>query len=288
MKPTVLVTGASSGIGRATAKLLAGCGYRVFGTSRNPHHAEGIPGVTILPVDVRSDESVKELVETVRSQAGAIDVLVNNAGYALGGALEETPLEAAKAQFETNYFGVVRMVNAVLPLMRGSRHGHIVNVSSLVGRAAIPFLGHYSASKHALEAYSEALSHELKPFDIHVSLVEPGFTRTGLEAHGEYSAQPIPDYEPWRRQMLASVKDSVEAAQQPLEVARTIVRAIESRKPKLRYVVGRDARLVLALRSSLPYSWFAQGMRRRFRLDAGAERDLLKTSHVKNGVRNLT
>jgi NAD(P)-dependent dehydrogenase (short-subunit alcohol dehydrogenase family) len=288
MKPTVLITGVSSGIGQATAKLLAGYDYRIFGANRNPNRAESIPGVTILPVDVRSDESVKELVETLRSQAGEIDVLVNNAGYALGGALEETPLESAKAQFETNYFGVVRMVNAVLPLMRSRRRGHIVNVSSLVGRAPIPFLGHYSASKHALEAYSEALSHELKPFHIHVSLVEPGITRTGLAAHGEFLTQPNSDYEPWQRQMFASVKESVDAAPQPLEVARTIVRAIESRKPKLRYIVGRDARLVLALRSSLPYPWFAQGMRRSFRLDAGAKRDSFNASHVKNGARNLT
>src|SRR5215813_2912337 len=176
----VLITGASSGVGQATARLLSENGYRVFGTSRNPAGARAIPTVEMLALDVRSDASVSACVTAVVKQAGRVDVLVNNAAYELAGALEEISLEEAKAQFETNFFGVVRMVKAVLPSMRQQRQGQIINVSSFSGLSAIPFLGIYSASKFALEGYTEALRMELKPFDIHVSLTEAAFLKTPM------------------------------------------------------------------------------------------------------------
>src|SRR5262245_20058079 len=140
----VLITGASSGVGQATARLLSQHGDRVFGTSRSPAGADRISGVEMLSLDVRADDSARACVEAVVQQAGRLDVLVNNAGYELAGALEELSSEEARAQFETNFFGVVRMVNAVLPLMRRQKRGHIINVSSLTGRTAAPFLGIYS------------------------------------------------------------------------------------------------------------------------------------------------
>src|SRR5215471_14824163 len=142
----VLITGASSGVGQSTARLLSQKGYRVFGTSRNPASAEAIQAVEMLALDVRSDASVSACMTAVVNQAGRVDVLVNNAAYELAGALEEISLEEAKAQFETNFFGVVRMVTAVLPSMRQQRRGQIINVSSLSGVTSIPFMGVYSAS----------------------------------------------------------------------------------------------------------------------------------------------
>src|SRR5262245_29150488 len=169
----ILITGASSGVGQATALLLAKSGYRVFGTSRTATGSH--PEFEMMPLDVRNDASVKACVDAVLTRAGRLDVLINNAGHEMAGAVEELSLDESKAEFETNFFGVVRLVKAVLPIMRRQKQGRIINVSSLSGRTSIPFLGIYSASKFALEGYTEALRHEVKPFNIHVSLAEPSF-----------------------------------------------------------------------------------------------------------------
>src|SRR5262245_34601449 len=179
-KKIVLITGASSGVGQSTARLLSQNGYKVFGTSRNPDNSEAIPTVDMLALDVQAGDSVETCVTAVKSEAGRIDVLVNNAAYELAGALEETSIDEAKAQFEINFFGVVRMVKAVLPSMRQQKGGQIINVSSLSGLSSIPFMGIYSASKFALEGYTEALRMEVDPFNIHVSLVEAGFLKTPM------------------------------------------------------------------------------------------------------------
>src|SRR5262245_12861709 len=170
----VLITGASSGVGQSTARLLSQHGFKVFGTSRNPAAADRIAGVEMLSLDVRADDSAGTCVEAIVQQAGSLDVLINNAGYVLAGALEELSSEEARAQFDTNFFGVVRTVNAVLSLMRKQKRGHIINVSSLTGLTAAPFLGIYSASKFALEGYTEAVRQEVKHFNIHVSVTEAG------------------------------------------------------------------------------------------------------------------
>ncbi len=146
---TILITGASSGVGQATARLLVQHGDRIFGTSRNPTSREKISLVEMIALDVRSNESVTAGINTVLGQAGCVDVLINTAGYELAGALEEATLDEVKAQFETNFFGVIRMVDAILPMMRQQRRGQIINVSSLTGFVAVPFLGIYSASKLA-------------------------------------------------------------------------------------------------------------------------------------------
>jgi NAD(P)-dependent dehydrogenase (short-subunit alcohol dehydrogenase family) len=268
----VLITGASSGNGQATARLLAQQGYRVFGTSRTPASREPLPRVELIALDVRSDESVAAGVRTVVEQAGRIDVLINNAGYELGGALEETTLDEAKGQFETNFFGVVRMVRAVLPMMRQQRRGQIIHIGSLAGLVGVPFLGMYSASKFALEGYTEALRHEVKPFNIRVSLVEPGFLRTPMMNTRQFAAHRVGEYDPWRQRALDAIYEFEEKGPGPEWVARAVLKVIESKAPRLRYVIGQQAVVNSRLQRFLPEGMFEQGVRRLFRLDAQTSR----------------
>jgi NAD(P)-dependent dehydrogenase (short-subunit alcohol dehydrogenase family) len=262
----VLITGASSGVGQSTARLLSQRGFTVFGTSRNPSSAS-IPGVEMLSLDVRADDSVRACVEAVVNRSGRLDVVINNAGYELAGALEELSSEEARAQFETNFFGVVRMVNAVLPLMRHQKRGHIINVSSLTGLTAIPFMGIYSASKFALEGYTEALRQEVKPFNIQVSLTEAGFLRTPMMNHRQIGARRMTEYDPWRQRALNAIRASEDKAPGPEVVADTLLGIISSNSPRLRYLIGQQAKSVARLRRFLPAGMFEQGVRRSFSLD---------------------
>jgi NAD(P)-dependent dehydrogenase (short-subunit alcohol dehydrogenase family) len=263
----VLITGASSGVGQSTARLLSQRGYEVFGTSRNPVNAEVIPGVEMLPLDVRTDDSVRACVGAVWDRAGRLDVLINNAGHELAAALEELSTEEARAQFETNFFGVVRMVNAVLPLMRRQKRGHIINAGSLSGLSSIPFLGIYSASKFALEGYTEALRHEVKPFNIHVSLTEAGFLKTPMMNNRQVGANRIGAYEPWRQRALNAIRGYEEKGPGPELVAETLLEIISSNAPRLRYAIGQQAKSVSRLRRFLPAGMYEQGVRRTFALD---------------------
>jgi NAD(P)-dependent dehydrogenase (short-subunit alcohol dehydrogenase family) len=263
----VLITGASSGVGQATARLLAQKGYTVFGTSRTPGGAEPLPNLTMLALDVRSDASVAACVSAVSSQAGQLDVLVNNAGYELGGALEEHSMDEAKAQFETNFFGVVRVTKAVLPFMRRQKHGQIINISSLSGLSPIPFMGMYSASKFAVEGYTEALRLELKPLNIHVSQIEPGFLKSPMMDKRQVVAERIGDYELWRQRAFKAIRDSEEKGLRPDLVAETVWKIVASPAPRLRYLIGRQANVVSRLRRFLPERAFEMGARSTFRLD---------------------
>jgi short-subunit dehydrogenase len=164
-------------------------------------------------------------------QAKRLDVLVNNAGYVLSSAIEETSLEEAKSQFETNFFGIVRMVNVALPIMRQQRSGQIINISSLAGVIASPFEGFYSASKFAIEGYSEALRHEVRKFNIYVSVVEPGFFRTNIGEAMRFPANPIADYADMHGRVLAVLKERTQSGPGPEFVANTILRIIESKSP---------------------------------------------------------
>ena len=260
----VLITGASSGVGQSTARLLSQRGYKVFGTSRHSTTAESTPAVEMLPLDVRADDSVRACVEAVVNRSGRLDVLINNAGYELAGALEELSSEEARAQFETNFFGVVRMVAAVLPLMRRQKRGHIINVGSLSGLSAIPFLGVYSASKFALEGYTEALRHEVKPFNIHVSLTEAGFLKTPMMNHRQLAAHRLAEYDPWRQRALNAIRAQEEKGPGPEVVAETLLEIVSSRTPQLRYLIGRQAKTVTRLRRFLPAGMYEYGVRRTF------------------------
>jgi NAD(P)-dependent dehydrogenase (short-subunit alcohol dehydrogenase family) len=261
-----LVTGASSGVGRATALALAGRGWRVFGTSRSPS-SSAESGFELLPLDVRDDASVAACVAGVISRAGRLDLLVNNAGFEQAGALEELSLEEARGQFETNFFGVVRMVKEVLPIMRGQRSGRVINVSSLAGLAPIPFMGMYSASKFAVDGYTEALRLEVAPLGILVSQVEPGFLHTPMMGNRKAPARAIADYELARERAFAATRASEEKGPGPEAVAETIVRIATSRRPRLRYLVGGQARFVAALKRFAPEAAFERGVRSTFRLD---------------------
>jgi NAD(P)-dependent dehydrogenase (short-subunit alcohol dehydrogenase family) len=263
----VLITGSSSGVGQSTARLLAQRGYKVFGTSRNPVSAEVNPGVEMLTLDVRDENSVRACVEAPLSRCGGLDVLINNAGHELAGALEELSSDEALDQFETNFFGVVRMVNAVLPTMRRHRRGHIINVSSLSGLSSIPFLGIYSASKFALEGYTEALRHEVKPFNIHVSMTEAGFLNTPMMKHRQVGASRMTEYDPWRHRALTAIRGYEEKGPGPDVVAKTLLEIVSSNTPRLRYLVGQQAKSVARLRRFLPAGLYEQGVRRTFSLD---------------------
>jgi len=266
-KKIVLITGVSSGIGQATARLLAQRSFTVFGTSRNPTSVETISGVELLPLDVCSDEAVEACLKTLFKKTGRLDILINNAGYVLRGAIEEPTLEESKAQFETNLFGVIRMVKGVLPIMRRQGNGQIINISSMAGLVASPFVGYYSSSKFALEGYTEALRHEAKPFNVQVSLVELGFIKTNVWDNSKVAVNRISDYDPWRQRALEVRHQFEEKALEPAVVAEVILRIIESKSPRLRYTVGSDVARLSRLRRFLPEAMFEKGMRRTLHLD---------------------
>src|SRR5207245_11743875 len=215
-------------------------------------------------LDVRSDESVRACVEQVIAKAGRLDVLVNNAGYAIMGAAEETSVEEAKAQFETNFFGIVRMVNAVLPGMRATGAGKIINISSLAGNTAIPFSAFYSATKFAVEGYSESLWYEVRPFAISVSLVEPGFVNTPIGEAAPAAARPLPAYDATRKRMLAKFGHALKSGIPPEQVARRVLQIVEHPSPALRYRVGAQATWLRRLRTVVPWKVYAAGVRKTF------------------------
>lgn len=259
-----LVTGASSGLGRETAKFLVRQGYRVFGTSRKKPGEDS--GSEMLELDVRSNESVEACVQRILDDTGRIDLLVNNAGLTHQGLIEETGLETAKAVLDTNFFGIVRMTNAVLPTMREQRYGRIINISSLAGLVGVPSQGFYSASKHALEGYSEALRFEVETFGIKISLIEPGFFRTNLSENMFRKSRAIQHYDGLRETLEKSIEQSFLKGDNPTKVARLVARVAQESSPRLRYRVGTDAVWVPRLKSLLPDKAFALGMQRRFSL----------------------
>jgi NAD(P)-dependent dehydrogenase (short-subunit alcohol dehydrogenase family) len=267
-RQVALISGASSGIGAAIAIALVEHGYRVFGTARNPDKSAPVPGVEMLPLEVRSLTSVQDCVRTVLDRAGHIDVLINNAGVAFLGATEECSDAEIAAQFDVNVFGIVRLTRAVLPSMRERRRGHIISMSSLAARTAVPFQGVYSATKAAIEGYSEALLHEVMPFGIHVSVIEPGFIHTGLGEHSERAANPIAAYDPWRQAAAESIQHMIDTAPPPSAVAKSVLDALQSRRPRFRYP-SAGVGLVLWARQWVPEPLFYRVFRSRFNLSAG-------------------
>jgi NAD(P)-dependent dehydrogenase (short-subunit alcohol dehydrogenase family) len=245
-----LVTGASSGIGLATAQALAKAGYQVFGTSRKP--VASTQGVTMLVCDVTDDASVQALVDEVMRQTGRIDLVVNNAGIGLLGGAEESSIAQAQRLFDVNVFGVARVVNAVLPVMRKQKNGRIVNMSSILGLIPAPFNAYYASTKHAIEGYSESLDHEVRAVGIRVVLVEPGVTRTSFEENLTRADQPLPVYASERARSESLMRKWVEAGDAPQVVADTVVKAATALKPKLRYSAGKQSGQVRALRRFMP------------------------------------
>jgi NAD(P)-dependent dehydrogenase (short-subunit alcohol dehydrogenase family) len=263
-----LVTGASSGIGRAVAERLAAAGYRVFGTSRK---AAGGPagGIEMLQLDLNGEESIAAGAAQVLRDGGRIDVLINNAGYLLEGAVEEVTLDEARGQFETNFFGPARLTRALLPAMRAQESGHIINITSLAGVVPLPFWGYYNASKFALEGLTETLRFELKPFGIHVSAIEAGLIKTRFYTDDQ-TASPIADYAAAHGRFRKKMAEFEAKAPGPDVVADAVMRAVRARKPALRYRVTREATIFTQLRRWFPEGLYEIGLRSSFRLDDAA------------------
>ena len=259
-----LVTGASSGIGEAIARRLASDGLRVFGASRKGTDSPGA-GVESLVLDVTDDDSVRAAIDVVVGKAGRLDVVVNNAGATLVGALEETSTQEARWLIETNLVGVHRVTRAALPHLRASR-GHAVMMGSVAGFLAKPAEGFYSATKHALEGYADVLRLEMAPVGVRVALVEPGFVRTNLASNAHAVAAPLAVYEELRRALGQGLARDVEKGVDAAEVAACVSRIVASEAPKLRHLVGREATRLRVLKTLLPAGMFEWGLRRRFGL----------------------
>jgi NAD(P)-dependent dehydrogenase (short-subunit alcohol dehydrogenase family) len=257
-----LVTGASSGIGEATATRLAAAGYAVYGTSRRGA-AAGKRAFEMLALDVTSDASVQAVVSEVLRNAGRIDLLVNNAGFGVGLAGdEESSVAQAQSIFDTNFFGTVRMTRAVVPHMRRQAAGRILNIGSGLGILPMPYMAIYSASKHALEGYSESLDHELRTRGVRVVVIEPGVTKTPFDANLVEADSKIEDYREIRAALNKRYLEVVAAGDTPEAVAEVVLEAANAARPKLRYPVGRIATFQLLRR-------FAPGL-----VDAGIRKDL--------------
>jgi NAD(P)-dependent dehydrogenase (short-subunit alcohol dehydrogenase family) len=264
---TVLITGGTDGLGKATAVLLAEQGYRVIATGRNGERRAQLEALarekklplTTVEMDVREDASVERGLEKVRAESGPMDVLINNAGVGYYAVMEEIRMEDLRQQFETNFFGAVRLIQRVLPEMRAQKRGCIVNVSSIAGKYAFPLFGPYSASKFALEAMSDALRMEVRPFGINVVLIEPGYIPTGFQGtaremsseyvknveHSAY-AQLYKNYGKSYRKSTATAKDT------PEDCARVILRAVRTKRPRARYTVTQRAMALSFAKRFLP------------------------------------
>lgn len=260
-----LVTGASSGIGAATAELLVKAGYKVYGTSRKPATGER-RSFKMLVLDVTSDESVEATVKAVMQREGRIDLLVNNAGFGVApAAAEESSLDQAKAIFDTNFFGIVRMTRAVLPHMREQGSGRIINIGSVLGFLPVPYAALYSATKHAVAGYSESLDHELRTRGIRVSVVEPAYINTPFDANLLKPDAPLDTYREICIGVEKRVKEVMVTADRPEVVAEVIVKAATAARPKVHYTPGLAARFNL-LRRFAPASVLDAAVRKDLRL----------------------
>lgn len=263
-----LVTGASSGIGEATAQRLATAGYKVYGTSRRGVQA-GKPSFEMLALDVTSDESVAAAVSEVIRRDGRIDLLVNNAGFGVApGGAEESSIEQARSIFETNFFGLIRMTRAVLPQMRHQGSGHIINISSVLGFLPMPYGALYAATKHAVEGYSESLDHELRTRGIRVSIIEPAYTKTPFDANFIEPDVKLDEYREARAGVSKRVNEVMATADSPVVVAETVLMAANATHPKIRYAAGKLANRLRVLRRFAPARLVDAGIRKDLRLDA--------------------
>ncbi len=264
----VLVTGGSSGIGLATCRLLNQEGYTVYGTSRKSNHGELLNGIPMVHLDVTNSESVNSAVAYIISQSGRIDVLINNAGLGMAGAVEDASNEEILKIFHTNVFGAMECCRAVIPHMRNIGGGYIVNISSIAGEFGLPFRGIYSASKSALDRFSETMRMELKPANIHVSIVQPGDVRTNINANRVIAAKSKLKESPYHvpfEKMYEEISREVATAQKPEMVARIVLRILENPSPRMRYPAATWVqRLSISLNRILPKHVFQSMLMRRY------------------------
>jgi NAD(P)-dependent dehydrogenase (short-subunit alcohol dehydrogenase family) len=258
----VVVTGSSSGIGLQTSLMLARNGFITYATMRTPERGtviktavekENLP-IKVVELDVTDDDSVKGAIRTIESDAGRIDVLVNNAGYALGGALEDLSIEEIKAQYETNLLGLIRVTQSVLPIMRRQKSGIIVNLSSGAGIFGIPGASAYTSTKFAVEGLSESIGYELEPFGIKVVLIEPGFIQTNFAnamVIAKNAQDPTSPYSQILQRVAANSAEATKSGSSPDLVAKVILNAVTKPNPNLRYLVGKDVENWVASKKSL-------------------------------------
>ena len=238
----------------------------MFGSVRNPKSVSPIRGVDLISMDVTDDTSVNAAVQTVVQKAGPIQLLVNNAGYSFMGALEETSVEEARQQFETNLFGVLRVTNAILPGMRKQGFGRIVNISSVLGFLPAPYLGIYAASKHAVEGYTETLDHEIRRFGVRALLVEPAYTKTNIRTNSTFAKAALEVYADERKRLIDAVQQNIERGDNPRLVAEAALNALTAKSPRLRYPVGKGVALSW-MRRFVPAGMFDKSFRKQSQLD---------------------
>ena len=258
-----LITGSSSGIGLATAIMLARNGINTYASMRNLKKSktitelasnEGLP-LQVIQLDVNDDRSVKNAVYKIVTESERIDILINNAGFGLFGSVEDISMEEMKAQFETNFFGVIRLMQLVIPIMRRQKSGRIVNITSVGGRVSLPILSAYNSTKFALEGLSESISYELEPFGIRVIIIEPGVIKTNImnsSIFAKKAQDPKSPYFPVVQKIENNFKSMMENnSSPPEEVAKLILEAVMSKNPELRYTVGNDAATLVQARISM-------------------------------------
>jgi short-subunit dehydrogenase len=247
MKQTILITGASSGFGLQIAQKLHESGFQVIGTSRNPEkYQAGLP-FKLLALDIANDNSLESFSKQLFSQISKLDVLINNAGYLVTGLAEETAIEIGKQQFETNFWGTVKLTNELLPYFRKQKQGKIITVGSLLGLVSLPNVAYYAASKHALEGYFKALRLELNQFNIKVSMIEPSSFKTNIANSATSAIGDIKDYDVFRQNISAYSKAQFENAPGPEPVINTLLKIINEKAPKYSYPVGKGSSMILTL-----------------------------------------
>jgi NAD(P)-dependent dehydrogenase (short-subunit alcohol dehydrogenase family) len=275
-KKVALVTGSSSGMGFTTAVMLARAGIHTYASMRNLKKSKNITDLTdnenlplqVIQLDVNDDKSVKDAIAKIVTEKDRIDVLVNNAGYGLFGSIEDVSIEEMKAQFETNFFGVMRVTQLVLPIMRKQKSGTIVNVSSVGGRISLPVLSAYNSTKFALEGLSESMSYELEPFGIKVVIIEPGVIRTNIMNSSIFAKKAQDPKSPYFS-LIQKVENNFKLMMEnksspPEEVAKVILGALTSKNPQLRYTVGDDAATMIQARVNMSDNEFKKMIMQNF------------------------
>ena len=247
MKQTILVTGASSGFGLLIANKLQASGYNVIGTSRNPEKYRDKVPFKLLALDIADDDSIESFIKELFSEVKQLDVLINNAGYLVTGLAEETSIETGKQQFETNFWGTVKLTNELLPYFRKQKKGKIITVGSLLGLVSLPNVAYYAASKHALEGYFKALRLELNQFNIKVSMVEPSTFRTNIGNSATIAKGDIKDYDVFRQKISSYTKTQFNNAPGPEPVMNTVLKIVNEKNPKYSYPVGKGSSMILTL-----------------------------------------
>lgn len=269
------MTGSSSGIGFETSVLLARNGFHTYAALRNLAKSQGLNdlakkdglAIQVIELDVNNDKSVKDAINRVLSENKRIDVVVNNAGYALVGAFEDIFMDEIKAQFETNFFGAIRIIHAILPTMRSQRMGRIVNIPSMGGRIAIPLDSAYHGAKFALEGLSESLQYEVEQFGIKIIIIEPGAIKSNFFNNLKMASKTQKPDSPYSRIMQklnAAFSSMLESAASPVEVAKVILTAVTSEDPQLRYTVGNDAEMILEAKRTMSDTEFGNLMKKQF------------------------